>query len=69
LIYSHGYCIDSATISTIPIYYLEPNTRIYIHDEETNLDGDYVISKITLPLNYNGVMSITATKAVENVLR
>ena len=68
LIYQHGYCIDSATITTIPIYYLEPNTRIYIHDDKTGLDGDYIASKITIPLTYNGTMSITATKAAENIL-
>lgn len=67
LIYQHGYCIESATINAIPVYYLEPNTRIYLHDEETNLDGDYIISKITLPLSYNGTMSITATKAAESL--
>lgn len=67
LIYQHGYCIESATITAIPVYYLEPNTRIYLHDEETNLDGDYIISKITLPLSYNGTMSITATKAAESL--
>ena len=67
LIYQHGYCIESATITAIPIYYLEPNVRIYIHDEDTNLDGEYIISKITLPLAYNGTMSITATKAAESL--
>lgn len=68
LIYQHGYCIESATITTIPIYYLEPNTRIYLYDETTKLQGDYIISKITIPLQYNGTMSITATKAAENIL-
>jgi hypothetical protein len=32
LIYQHGYCIENATITTIPIYYLQPNTRIHISD-------------------------------------
>ena len=68
LIYYHGYCIESATITTIPIYYLEPNIRVYLHDEETGLDGDYIVSKITIPLTYNGTMSLTATKAAENIL-
>lgn len=67
LIYQHGYCIESATITAIPVYYLEPNVRIYIHDEDTGLDGEYVVSKITLPLAYNGTMSITATKAAESL--
>ena len=68
LIYAHGYCIENATITTIPIYYLQPNTRIHIFDQETNLDGDYIISKMTIPLTYNGTMSITATKAAERII-
>jgi len=68
LLYQHSYCIESATITAIPIYYLQPNTRIYLHDDDTGLDGDYIVSKITLPLSYNGTMSITATKAAENII-
>lgn len=68
LIYQHGYCVESATITAIPIYYLEPNVRIYVYDKDTGIDGEYVVSRITLPLTYNGTMSLTATKAAENVL-
>lgn len=68
LIYTHGYCIESATINTIPIYYLQPNTRIHLSDQQTNLYGDYIISKMTIPLTYNGMMSITATKAAESII-
>lgn len=67
LIYQHGYCTESATITTIPIYYLQPNIRVYVSDKETNLDGDYIISKLTIPLAYNGTMSLTATKAAETL--
>lgn len=67
LIYQHGYCIESATINAIPVYYLEPNTRIRLYDKDTGLDGEYVVSKITLPLAYNGTMNITATKAAESL--
>ena len=62
LLYQHGYCIESATINTIPIYYLESNSRIYINDPKTSIIGYYNVSKITLPLTYNGTMSLTATK-------
>lgn len=68
LLYQHGYCIESATINCIPIYYLQPNIRVHIVDKETHLDGDYIISKITIPLTHNGTMSLTATKAVETFL-
>lgn len=68
LLYQHGYCIESATITTIPIYYLQPNTRIHLFDQKTNLDGDYIINKITIPLAHNGTMQITATKAAERII-
>ena len=47
LIYAHGYCIDSASITTLPIYYLDVNTRIYIHNNDSNIDGtiDVIIVK------------------------
>lgn len=67
LLYKHGYCIESATINTIPIYYLEPNSKIHLIDEETNLDGYYNVSKLSIPLTYNGTMSITATKAAGSI--
>ena len=68
LIYQHGYCVENVTINAIPVYYLQPNTRIYLFDEKAGLNGDYIISKITIPLTYNGTMQITATKAAENII-
>ena len=68
LLYQHGYCVESVSITTVPIYHLEPNTRIYLHDDDLGLDGDYIVSKITVPLTYNGTMQITATKAAENTI-
>lgn len=68
LIYNHAYCVENATIVSIPIYYLEPNTRVYLCDTDTGLSGDYIVSKFTIPLSYNGTMSITATKAAENIV-
>ena len=67
LIYNHAYCIENATITNIPIYHLEPNTRVYVRDEETGIDGDYIVSKFTIPLTYNGTMNISAVKAVERI--
>ena len=67
LLYAHSYCSESATITSSPIYYLQPNTRIHISDPETKLVGDYIVSKITIPLTYNGTMQITATKAAQTI--
>ena len=56
---------ESITLNTIPIYYLEPNERITVNDEDTGISGDYVVNSISLPLTINGTMTIAATKAVE----
>jgi len=38
-----------------------------VHDEESDIYGDYVISRISLPLDVNGTMSISATRASEKL--
>ena len=68
LLYEHSYCTESVSISAIPVYYLEPNTRIHIYDEKTGLNSDYILNRITLPLSYNGTMNITAIKVVDNII-
>ena len=67
LLQNHLFTVDNITLQTKPIYYLEPNSKIRINDTKTNTFGDYIISKLTLPLTYNGMMSITASKAVKNI--
>ena len=36
--------------------------------KEMQTMADYIISKLTIPLSYNGTMSITATKAADNII-
>ena len=66
-LYQYAYCTESISISALPIYYLEPNTRIYVRDDNSNINGEYIIDKITIPLQYSGTMNITATKAAERI--
>jgi hypothetical protein len=48
------------SITAIPIYRLEPNTKIRINDPISGVTGDYYLNKIMLPLAYNGTMQLTA---------
>ena len=66
LLYDYLYCTESANISAIPIYHLEPNGKIYIQDLDSGINGEYMVNKITLPLAYNGTMSFTAVKTISN---
>ena len=56
---------EAITIQCLPIYHLEPNTRIKVEDSDSNIFGEYVISSISIPLDIKGTMSITATRALE----
>ena len=60
LIYKHTATVESISLTSIPIYYLQPNTRIYVKDQ-----GDYTLDKITYSLNYNGTMSLSGNKIME----
>ena len=68
LLYTHTYYCESISINCIPIYYLEPNVRISVYDEDSGIVGDYIIKSFNIPLAYNGSMSITATKAEELII-
>jgi len=68
MLYNYSYAIESISVSSVPIYYLDTNTRIYINDEQSGIEGEYIISKITLPLAYNGTMTLAATKAAKRLL-
>lgn len=67
LLYENTNLNSTINISSIPIYYLEPNTRITINNEQVGVSGDYVIQSISLPLDISSVMDISAYKAIERL--
>lgn len=67
-IYTHTYYQESITVSVVPIYYLEPNRRIRVFDASSGINGEYIIKSFSLQLSHDGLMSINATKAEENIL-
>ena len=67
LLYRYTDYIESISIQNIPIYYIEPNTRITVYDQKSGIHGDYIIKSISLPLDAGGTMSISATRALERI--
>lgn len=63
LIYQHTNFLSSVSIQSIPIYYLDTNTRITINDAAAGISGDYVINSINYSLGGNQ-MSLNASKAL-----
>ena len=67
LLYQYTSYNESITIQSLPVYTLEPNTRIEVRDLESNIFGDYMISTISIPLAVGSTMSISATRALERI--
>lgn len=66
-LYNYAYCIESVSLTSVPIYYLIPNTRIFINDSTTGINGEYILRSYTIPLTYNGTMNISAVRAPERL--
>ena len=58
---------ESITISALPLYFLEPNSRVEVEDKASNIHGDYLIKSISLPLSHEGMMSISAVRATNRI--
>lgn len=67
LLYEHLTLNESITIQVIPIYWLEPNRKIEVKDIGAQVNGQYMIKSISIPLAYNGLMNIQATRALSRL--
>ena len=47
--------------------YLENTLEIYIHNEESGINGKFQLTRLSIPLTYNGMMSINATKIKDKI--
>jgi hypothetical protein len=56
---------NTLSMTALPCFYLEPNTRATINDESTGTRGEYTISTISIPLGAGNAMSVTCSQALE----
>lgn len=67
LMYQNLCYNTTISLTCLPKYYIEPNNIIRIEDDDSNIYGNYQITQYSLPLSYNGTMSITATEVLTRV--
>lgn len=67
LMYQNLCYNTTISLTCLPKYYIEPNNIIKIEDDDSNIYGNYQITQYSLPLSYNGTMSITATEVLTRV--
>lgn len=66
-LYQYTNYNEQISLTVLPIYYLEPNVRITVRDAAAGIYGDYMIKSISLPLDVNGTMSLSCTRALERI--
>ena len=58
---------ENISITCLPIYHLEPNTKISLNDPISGIYGDYLINSISFDLSERGTMTISAKKVEEKI--
>ena len=58
---------ESISVTCLPIYHLEPNTRVFFNDPESGIYGEYIINSISYSLGNAATMSISARKVIEKI--
>lgn len=62
LINTHVGIAEGINITAIPIFYLQPNVRIYVSGV-----GDCTVESMSFNLSYNGTMSLTCNKILQSL--
>ena len=55
------------SITALPAYYLEPNSRVTLKDYSTNIYGDYMIQNLNIALGPGPNMSVTLNEVSERL--
>lgn len=58
---------ENISLQTLPIYHLEPNTRITVKNAESNIYGDYLINSLSFALDNSSTLTINATRVPEKI--
>lgn len=67
LLYEYTSYNESISINSIPFYFLEPNTRITVRDNNSGIYGDYMINSISIGLGISGTMTLSCSRALERL--
>ena len=68
LLYQYTGYNESITVQSLPMYFIsDPNIRITVRDRASGINGDYMLNSFSLPLDVNGTMSMSCTRALERI--
>ena len=59
---------ENISVTCLPLYHLEPNTRVTFNDPKSGVVGDYIINSISYDVSANGTtMNLNAKKVIEKI--
>jgi hypothetical protein len=64
-LYLHTRYQKSISMTTLPVYWLEPNSRIRIEESTTNTYGDFMISNINYTFGPAATMALSCSEVAE----
>ena len=67
LLYQYTQYNETISVTSLPIYYLEPNTRVEVNDIKSGIAGDYIIKSFSIPFDINGTMTLSCVKVLEKI--
>ena len=66
-LFSHTKYQKVVSITALPAFYLEPNSRVEITDHSTNTYGDFMIQNISLTLGPGANMTVNLNEVSERL--
>lgn len=64
-LYLHTNYQKTLSLSALPVFYLEPNSRVTINDKSTNTYGSYEIKSISIPFGPGSSMAVSCSECFE----
>ena len=58
---------ETISIQCLPMYFLEPNIRITLFDETSNISGDYIINTMSYSFDISSTLTLNATRVLEKI--
>jgi hypothetical protein len=66
-LFCHTNYQKTVSLTALPIFYLEPNSRVELSDRSTNTYGDFMVQNISLTLGPGANMSVTLNEVNERL--
>ena len=58
---------ETISIQSLPLYFLEPNTRLSLKNDTSHIFGDYIINTLSFSFDVSSTLTINASRVVTKI--